>query len=68
MIFPQILSPEEHLAETRSRRKRAAVKDRSRIWPNNVIPYVIDSDFQGEDCSRYYGFIEYLKRKAGKFP
>ena len=54
MIFPQILSPEEHLAETRSRRKRAAVKDRSRIWPNNVIPYVIDSDFQGEDCSRLW--------------
>ncbi|KAL5261326.1 hypothetical protein ACHWQZ_G007127 [Mnemiopsis leidyi] len=44
--YSKILSPEEQARESRSRGKRAAVKDRSRIWPNNVIPYVIERDFQ----------------------
>ena len=47
ILLLQILTPDQEASESLSRNKRAAVKDRSRIWPDNTIPYVIDKGFNG---------------------
>ena len=45
----QILSPEDQAHEDLHRRnRRAAVRDRSRLWPDNTIPYLIDPEFSGK--------------------
>ena len=56
----QVLTDEEKQMEEseHSRSKRAAVRDRSRIWPDNTVPYLIDDDFSGMcGCGRISLFI-----------
>lgn len=41
----KVLTEEEQALEAHHRSTRAAVRDRSRIWPDNTVPYIIDPDF-----------------------
>ena len=45
--YSKILTEEEAAEDRHVRRKRAAVRDRSRIWPDNTIPYIIAPEFNG---------------------